>query len=124
MSNNFKKQDDENTNEWANWIEEAIAKEHIKYYEYKHFSNIKEIGHGGFGKVFRANWNNNLRQYLVLKSFFILNNATIKEIVHELKLHRNVQHHINIINFFGITKKSESGIVNYLINYFLINLLI
>src|SRR5687767_7988192 len=76
-------QDTENTNEWINWIEEAITKKHIKYYEYDHFSNIQEIGSGGFGKVFRANWKNH-EQYLALKSFFNLNNITIKEIVSEV----------------------------------------
>ena len=54
----------ENSNEWINWIEEAISKNHIKYYEYEHFSNIQEIGCGTFGKVHRVNWKNSHR-YLV-----------------------------------------------------------
>jgi hypothetical protein len=49
MSNNIKT----NTN---NWIE--IGKDYLKYYDYDYFSDIKEIGSGGFGKVFRANWRN------------------------------------------------------------------
>jgi hypothetical protein len=65
------------------WIEEAITKRHIKYYEYEHFSNIEEIGMGGFGKVYRANWKNS-EQYLALKSFFNLDNVTIKELSHEV----------------------------------------
>ena len=76
-------QDIENTNEWINWIEEAITKKHIKYYEYDRFSNIQEIGSGAFGKVFRANWKN-FENYLALKSFFNFNKATVKEIVHEV----------------------------------------
>ena len=50
MSNNadfFKAID--NSNEW---IEEAIAKKHLKYYEYEHFNNIRKIGSGGFGEVY------------------------------------------------------------------------
>ena len=62
--------DTENANEWINWIEEAIAKKHIKYYEYDHFSNIQEIGSGRFGKIFCANWKN-FEHYLALKSFLI-----------------------------------------------------
>src|SRR5438477_13102602 len=58
MSYNIEMKDTENTNEWINWIEEAIDKEHLKYYEYKQFSNIEKIGTGGFGNVFRANWKN------------------------------------------------------------------
>ncbi|POG63506.1 hypothetical protein GLOIN_2v1845867 [Rhizophagus irregularis DAOM 181602=DAOM 197198] len=67
------------------WIEEAISKKHIKYYEYEHFSNIEKIGFGAFGKVYRANWRNK-EQYLALKSFFNHDKATTKEIVEELKL--------------------------------------
>ena len=84
MSNNITEmQDTENPNEWVKWIEEAIAKEYFKYYEYKHFSNIQEVGSGTFGKVYRANWKHP-EQYLALKSFFDLNNVTVKEIVHEV----------------------------------------
>lgn len=41
----------ENSNERINWIEEAINKEYLKYYKYKHFSNVEEIGFDAFGKV-------------------------------------------------------------------------
>ena len=78
MSNNI-----ENSNEWINWIEEAISKKHIKYYEYCHFSDIQEIGCGNFGKVYRVNWKNSHR-CLALKSFFNPNHITIKEIVNEV----------------------------------------
>ena len=78
-------QNNENTvDEWISWIEEAIDKKHIKYYEYENFKNIQEIGSGAFGKVFRANWKN-FEHYLALKSFFNLNSVTIKEIVSEVR---------------------------------------
>jgi hypothetical protein len=76
-------QNNENIDEWINWIEEAINKKHIRYYEYENFNNIQEIGSGSFGKVFRANWKN-FKHYLVLKSFFNLNKITLKEIVNEV----------------------------------------
>src|SRR5256885_10438160 len=37
----FKNDNIDDPNEW---IEEAITKKHIKYYEYEHFSNIELIG--------------------------------------------------------------------------------
>ena len=46
----------DNSNEWVICVEEAISKKNIAYYEYKNFSNIQEIGSGGFGKVYRAKW--------------------------------------------------------------------
>ena len=89
MYNNAKIGAIENSNEWINWIEEAIAKNYFKYYEYKSFSNIQKIGSGGFGNVYRANWKNS-DQYLALKTFFKLNDATVKEIVHEVTMKYNL----------------------------------
>ncbi|GBC20879.2 kinase-like domain-containing protein [Rhizophagus irregularis DAOM 181602=DAOM 197198] len=94
-------------NECINWIEEAIGKKHIKYYEYNQFNNIEEIGSGSFGTVYRAKWKNS-HSYIALKSFFNLNNVTIKEIVNELKLQREVDFHENIIHFFGITTQNQN----------------
>src|SRR5436305_8742960 len=71
------------SNEWINWINEAISKKLIKYYEYDHFYNVEEIGSGSFGKVYRANWKNS-NKCLALKSFTSFNNTTAKEIVHEV----------------------------------------
>ena len=73
----------DNTNESINWIEEAISKKYFKYYEYNHFGNIELIGTGGFGHVYRAIWKSS-EQRLALKSFFNLDNATVKEIVREV----------------------------------------
>ena len=77
------------TNEWINWIEEAISKRHIKYYDYKEFKNIQEIGIGGFGKVYRAKWKNS-PQYFALKSLLNINDVAIKELIHEVI----TKHHI------------------------------
>ncbi|RIA89131.1 hypothetical protein C1645_213353 [Glomus cerebriforme] len=71
------------SNDCINWIEEAISKNYFKYYEHRYFSNVQKVGAGGFGEVFRANWKNS-EQYLALKSFFNLDNATAKEIVNEV----------------------------------------
>ncbi|CAB4383418.1 unnamed protein product [Rhizophagus irregularis] len=110
--------DTENKNEWINWIEEAVDKEHIKYYEYKEFSNFQEIGTGGFGKVYSANWKN-LGKCFALKSFFSLDNVTVKEIVCELKIQREVDYHDNIIRCHGITK-FESADYHINNNYMLV----
>ena len=72
-----------NSSEWNNWIEEAIAKNYFKYYEYKHFSDLQVIGLGGFGKVYRANWKN-ANKYFALKSLYNASDVSIKEIVNEV----------------------------------------
>ncbi|PKK64231.1 kinase-like protein [Rhizophagus irregularis] len=92
------------SNEWINCIEEYISKnKNIKYYEYYHFHNIEIIHNDNFGKVYRANWKNS-EQYFVLKSLNI-DNITVKEIIHELEFCNDVNLHVNIIRFFGITSK-------------------
>ncbi len=65
------------------WVEEAISKKIIKYYEYDNFNNIEEIGIGNFGRVFRANYKNS-QHYLALKSFFNFNEFTLEKIVREV----------------------------------------
>ncbi|GBC02718.1 hypothetical protein RclHR1_04780005 [Rhizophagus clarus] len=112
-------QNNEDIDEWINWIEEAINKKHIKYYEYEEFKNIQEIGSGAFGKVFRANWKNH-GHYLALKSFFNLNSITLKEIVNELRLQREVDFHDNIIRFYGITKFESENRIDQTKNYLLV----
>ncbi|RGB36744.1 kinase-like domain-containing protein [Rhizophagus diaphanus] len=119
MSNDIEMQDTENTDEWVTWIEEAIVKGYFKSYEYKHFNNFQIIGSGAFGKVYRANWKDS-EQYIALKSFFDLNNVTVKEIVHELQLQREIQFHDNIINFYGVTKFESDNQDDLLKKYLLV----
>ncbi|GBC10627.1 hypothetical protein RclHR1_00980004 [Rhizophagus clarus] len=93
--------------EWINCIEEAIANDYFKFYEFNHFNNFHEIGFGSSGKVYRANWKSS-HNYLALKSFFNFNNVTIKEIVKEFKIRHEVEFHENIIRFCGITIENQN----------------
>ena len=63
--------------EEINWIKRGIDKGFLKHYEYEHFSDVQEIGSGGFGKVYRANWKNS--KCLALKSFSALNNSSFRK---------------------------------------------
>ena len=72
----------ENSNERNHRIEGAIFKSLT--YRYKNFRNKQEIGRGSSGSiVYRANWKN-FERYLALKSFFNLDDITVKELVHEV----------------------------------------
>ncbi|CAB5394886.1 unnamed protein product [Rhizophagus irregularis] len=108
-------QNTENTNECIKWIEEAISKEYFRLYEHKYFSNVQRIGTGGFGKVYRVNWKNS-DQYLALKSFSNVDDVIAKEIVHELKLQRDIQFHNNIIKFYGVAQFEPASAVACLHN--------
>ncbi|PKK63379.1 kinase-like protein [Rhizophagus irregularis] len=93
-----------------NWIEEITSKNQIKYYEYKNFHNIEKIGNNDFndfGEVYRAKLQNS-DQYFTLKSFNF-DNITVKEIIYEFELHREVDFQKNIIQFFGITNEENQN---------------
>ncbi|CAG8467214.1 11113_t:CDS:2 [Funneliformis mosseae] len=85
---------------YIDWLKDAIDNEHVKRYEYLEFKDEQPIGNGSYGNVCRVNWKN--KDVFALKSF---NNSreVIKEIVKELKLHRKVSYHKNIIRLYGIT---------------------
>ncbi|PKY24846.1 kinase-like protein [Rhizophagus irregularis] len=106
MSNNA--EFNSNSNYWNKWIENAISKRLIKYYEFEQFYNIEEIGASGFGKRY------------AIKSFFNINDATVKAIVREIQLQREVDFHENVIRFYGVTtsirenqKKEYSLVIEY-----------
>ncbi|PKC14591.1 kinase-like protein [Rhizophagus irregularis] len=91
------------------WLEKSIDNEDIKLYEYSDFKNIQSIKKGSFGSIVRATLNN-IDDLFALKSF---NNdeATLCEIVREIKLHQFIAHE-NIIQFYGITKMENVDQMN------------
>ncbi|GBB91176.1 hypothetical protein RclHR1_18310004 [Rhizophagus clarus] len=94
-------------NELINLIEEAILKNNINYYEYNDFHHIEKFCNNNFGNSYRVKWKDS-DQYFLLKSFS-LDDVIIKEIVHEIKLHREINSHENIVNFYGITRKENQN---------------
>lgn len=97
---------------WINLIEEHISKKHIKCYEYNNFSNLKVIGTGGFGKVYRANWKSS-HSTLALKPF---NDATADKIVYEI-----VMQYILIVEPVKPTaKKTDTPMLRLLRNKYIL----
>ncbi|CAJ0912549.1 17567_t:CDS:2, partial [Entrophospora sp. SA101] len=89
---------DKSKDNWSGWLDEAIQKEHINFYEYSsRFKNIQKIGSGGFGKVYKATLDNS--SICALKSYSH-DMTNMKEIANELKLLRKVNHHQNIIHLY------------------------
>ncbi|RIA83962.1 kinase-like domain-containing protein [Glomus cerebriforme] len=90
------------SNDHIDWLEKSIANEYLNYYKYSDFKNVEQIGSGSYGSVVRANWKN-IDGFFALKTF---NNdrATLKEVVNEIKLQKELIFHENIVRFYGITK--------------------
>src|SRR5947199_282991 len=63
------------------FINRLESNEYVKYFEYSNFENLKSIGKGSYGSVFRANWKNS-DKFFALKSF---NNdeTTLHQIINE-----------------------------------------
>nr|CAG8445427.1 7211_t:CDS:2 [Entrophospora candida] len=90
---------------WSRWLDEAIQNDHINFYEYgSRFKDFEKIGSGGFAKVYKAILDNS--STCALKSYKH-DIANTKEITNELKLLRRVNHHQNIIRFYGVTKNES-----------------
>nr|CAG8532960.1 4988_t:CDS:2 [Entrophospora candida] len=98
---------DKSKDNWLGWLKKAIQNEHINFYEYSsRFKDIEKIGSGGFAKVYKAILDNS--STCALKSYKH-GIANTKEITNELKLLRKVDHHQNIIRFYGVTKNESNG---------------
>ncbi|CAG8582217.1 15726_t:CDS:2 [Dentiscutata erythropus] len=96
-------------------IKKCANEEHIKLYERSCFKDVKLIGEGGYGRVYRAIHRNN-EVIVALKSF--KNNVAIKEVVKELKLHSRVDMHHNITRLYGVTENKDEknlGSVHYML---------
>ncbi len=88
-----------NKDESIRWLEDGIRNEHIMLYEYKHFNNVQQIGFGGFGKVYKANYKNT-QECFALKILYENNqDIAYKEIINEV---------INIIQIFFFLKRKKS----------------
>ncbi|KAF0452008.1 kinase-like domain-containing protein [Gigaspora margarita] len=85
----------------------AIEYENIKTFktfEYKSFKDWKPLGKGGFGSVYTA-YSEVIDQNIALKRLNPerINENSFYEFFREVKNIKKVDHHINIIQFFGIT---------------------
>ncbi|GBC10195.1 hypothetical protein RclHR1_09420003 [Rhizophagus clarus] len=91
------------------WLEKLISEEFITYYDYSKFEMIQKIGKGSSASVCRASWKNT-DQIVALKSFnYKL--ATLKQFVNEIKLHKKVDFHENIIRLYGITTVENTNAI-------------
>jgi len=61
------------------WIENGISNHYLNYNEFNEFQNMKRIGSGAFGNVYKANWKNS-NTVVALKSFGNDNRIIVNEV--------------------------------------------
>ncbi|RHZ84017.1 hypothetical protein Glove_86g152 [Diversispora epigaea] len=84
----------------------AIENRFINSFEYNTFENVIKVGTGGFGEVKRA-YLNTLRRYVALKC---LNNVDDdNDEFFSQFLNEAINHHDNIINFYGVSIDTLTG---------------
>ncbi|CAG8520736.1 11596_t:CDS:2 [Diversispora eburnea] len=93
----------------SNLLEDALKNRLITSFDYNLFDRVTPIGKGGFGQVMRA-YSKRLEKDVALKSLFSVNN---KDFVKELQNFNSVNHHDNIIKFFGISKDTYYLVLQY-----------
>ncbi|RGB35810.1 hypothetical protein C1646_758914, partial [Rhizophagus diaphanus] len=94
------------SNHYIDWLERSIADEHIKYYEYSDFKNIRPLGNGSYGKVNCANWKNT-EHFFALKSFSN-DKQTLEEIIKEKPANPTQQ----TKNYLLVLEYANSGTLN------------
>ena len=62
------------------WVEKKIKDKDINYFDYKEFSNLREIGSGGYSVVYKANWDFRGMKVAALR---ILRNSQIDKEIEE-----------------------------------------
>ncbi|KAF0469313.1 kinase-like protein [Gigaspora margarita] len=82
-------------NESKEWLDKVITKKLLNWFDFKEFSDFKEIGKGAFGKVYNFEW----RCRAMTVALKTLKNWDEKNV------HKFVKSsHPNIIQFYGVTK--------------------
>ncbi|KAF0485176.1 kinase-like protein [Gigaspora margarita] len=96
------------------WFERGISDGHINYHEYDKFTNREIIDVGGFGTVYKHEWQG--CELTVALKCLKSNANTNRVFIRELKLLQRLSNHPSIIAFYGITK-DNNGCYNMILQY-------
>ncbi|RHZ70117.1 hypothetical protein Glove_275g11 [Diversispora epigaea] len=104
--------------EWETWmynliIEDTIQKEYISVYQYSEFENVKLIGKNIYKATFKTS-----QKIVALKYIFLNDKFTKADLINEIKRHRKLEIHNNILKFHGITKQENTNNYMIILEYF------
>ncbi|GBB89893.1 hypothetical protein RclHR1_16720005 [Rhizophagus clarus] len=110
-STTFHKEPDKSMENTNDSLKQAIEEGHVKFHAYNEFSDIEVIEKGSLGVVYKATWNDH-GMIVALKSKFIkkegnskIDTQLLDKFINDLKLHKKVEHHPNILQFHGISQE-------------------
>ncbi|CAG8585736.1 24987_t:CDS:2, partial [Racocetra persica] len=87
------------------WFEKAIKEKYIRNFKYNYFKDFEEIGSGGYGVVWKANY---LGEYVALKELRNSqgdnNEDSDDDFIREVKNIIEIAPHGNIVQFLGVTQ--------------------
>ncbi|CAB4489029.1 unnamed protein product [Rhizophagus irregularis] len=92
---------------YTNELNRLLENNSIEHYYSHDLIHFKDIGTGGFASVYVAKWNNTPTKYAVKK--FVDNK--------EVYLTKMVNHHANIIGFYGVTKLEGEEMYSLILEY-------
>nr|CAG8614862.1 1864_t:CDS:2 [Entrophospora candida] len=96
----------EHISEEEKWFKNQLKRECILFLDYNSFRNIKIIDGGSFGTISCASSKHH-QGLVALKSINIDQKYTFEQFLNEAKQHCKVEHHSNILRFYGITKEKK-----------------
>ncbi|CAG8617419.1 9024_t:CDS:2 [Ambispora leptoticha] len=94
----------------SEWLDEAIAGGKIRKIPYDDITKIETLDEGAFAKVYLAKCNL-ISEEIVLKKIqkcHIKEKDSLFAFIKELKIHSNLDQHVNIISLYGISEKKNS----------------
>ncbi|CAH1765252.1 8629_t:CDS:2 [Entrophospora sp. SA101] len=90
-----------------------LKRENILY-DYNSFQNIELIDGGSFGTIYCASSKHH-QELVALKSINI--DHSFEQLLNEAKQHCRVEHHSNILGFYGITKEKHKKNYMFVLEY-------
>ncbi|GBB84809.1 hypothetical protein RclHR1_11390003 [Rhizophagus clarus] len=94
-----------NSSDRNGWITDVLYKEHIIFHEFHTFNNLKYIGDAA-ARAYIAN-SKIYHKPMLLRPIIFNQSFTIQNFVNEVKQHRKVELHDNILRFYGVTKEDR-----------------
>ncbi|RHZ77262.1 hypothetical protein Glove_183g71 [Diversispora epigaea] len=98
--------------EWETWMHNLIIEENIPFYQYSDFVNVDVIGENVYKATFRIS-----QKTVALKRISLNDTFTLDNLINDIKRHRKLGIHDNILKFYGISKQENTNDYMIILEY-------